>query len=238
MSCLVRELCFKKLLYKNTEKREGGREKYWDWLRIARKEDPCMLGGEPGKKVIASGGVGGGAQSCLGSPKATGSEMLRKTAATRWGSPDRMSLCGGCWRQIGGTKTSSESQGTLTNGITGPKWGEALKLPDGEHLHPILRHREVWEVRSQTELAISMALGSLELPLVSPKPLGPGPDHLPSQGPRNQKFTSVVSPAFSAFKIPKQSSINWGHMVGMGVYKGLRVRESIGRKKSSPLLKI
>lgn len=181
---------------------------------------------------------GWGAQSCLGSPKATGSEMLRKTAATRWGSPDRMSLCGGCWRQIGGTKPSLESQGTLTNGITGPKWGEAMKLPDREHLHPILRHREGWEVRSQTELAISKALGSLELPLVSPKPLSPGPDHLPSQGPRNQKFTSVISPAFSAFEIPKKSSINWGHMVGMGVYKRLRVRESIGRKKSSLLLKI
>ena len=79
--------------------------------------------------------------------------------------------------------------------------------------------------------------GSPELPLVSLKPLGLGPDHLPSQGPRNQKFTSVVSPAFSAFEIPKQSSINWGHTVGMGVHRGLRVRESITRK-SSPLLKI
>lgn len=57
-------------------------------------------------------------------------EMLRKTAATGRGSRDRMLSCGGCRRQMGGTKTSSESQGTLTNGMTGPNRGEGMKLPD------------------------------------------------------------------------------------------------------------
>lgn len=36
---------FQKVVQQEHRKREGGREKYWDSLRIARKEDPCMLGG-------------------------------------------------------------------------------------------------------------------------------------------------------------------------------------------------
>ena len=34
---------FQKVVIQERRKREGGREKYWDWLRISRKEDPCML---------------------------------------------------------------------------------------------------------------------------------------------------------------------------------------------------
>lgn len=92
-----------------------------------------------------------------------------------------------------------------------------MKLPGREHVCPILRHREGWEVKSQIPLTISKALESPEPPLLPPKPLGPGPDHLPPQHSRTQKFTSVVSPVFSVPDTRKPSSRKWGHRAGMGV---------------------
>lgn len=122
----------KVVIQEEHRKTRGGREKYGDWLRIARKEDSYMLG--EGGRPREDDSKWGGGSILHGEPQShrvrVFAEMLRKTAATRRGSRDRMSSCGGCQRQMGGTKTSSESQGTLTNGMTGPKRGKGMKLPD------------------------------------------------------------------------------------------------------------
>lgn len=87
-----------KSCYTRRTQKNGRRQKYGDWLRIARKEDSCMLGGGGGPREESDSEWDTG--SILhGKPQShrvsVFAEMLRKTAATRRGSRDRMSLWGG-----------------------------------------------------------------------------------------------------------------------------------------------